>query len=162
MMLLKVSCEVRTATYMTLMMTTMKKVEIMTAVTIFPYQVRQESHKHNSGGVVITLGGLQMPATATPSALQVFCCDANMMTLVTFSLLQSENVLEVAKRAKRSLADSFNTMVRRKVLIMMMRMVVLMILLMMSMIMVCQWKLQHHGTKESQTTFDPISKLSTS
>jgi len=59
-------------------------------------EVRQESHKHNSGGVVITLGGLQMPATATPSALQ------------------SENVLEVAKRAKRSLADSFNTMVRRK------------------------------------------------
>ena len=30
--------------------------------------------------------------------------------------LQSENVLEVAKRAKRSLADSFNTMVRRKVI----------------------------------------------
>merc|ERR1719430_1520009 len=58
-------------------------------------EVRQESHKHNNG-VVITLGGLQMPATATPSALQ------------------SENVLEVAKRAKRSLADSFNTMVRRK------------------------------------------------
>ena len=91
----------------------------MMTMTILPHQVRQESHKHNSGGVVITLGGLQMPATATPSALQVFCCDANMMTLVTFSLLQSENVLEVAKRAKRSLADSFNTMVRRKVLIMM-------------------------------------------
>ena len=37
---------------------------------VLPYQVRQESHKHNSG-VVITLGGLQMPATVTPSALQV-------------------------------------------------------------------------------------------
>ena len=33
---------------------------------------------------------------------------------------QSENVLEVAKRAKRSLADSFNTMVRRKVIMMIM------------------------------------------
>ena len=54
--------------------------------------------------------------------------DANMMTLVTLSLLQSENVLEVAKRAKRSLADSFNTMVRRKVLIMMITMLVLMML----------------------------------
>merc|ERR550517_2403886 len=65
-------------------------------------EVRQESHKHNSG-VVITLGGLQMAAAvATPSALQ------------------SENVLEVAKRAKRSLADSFNTMVRRKVIMMIM------------------------------------------
>ena len=47
---------------------------------VLPYQVRQESHKHNSG-VVITLGGLQMPATVTPSALQVWswrkCCDVN-------------------------------------------------------------------------------------
>ena len=34
-------------------------------------QVRQENHKHTNG-VVITLGGLQMPAAVvTPSALQV-------------------------------------------------------------------------------------------
>jgi len=59
-------------------------------------EVRQEGHKHNSSNTIITLGGLQVAASATPSALQ------------------SENVLEVAKRAKRSLADSFNTMVRRK------------------------------------------------
>ena len=58
-------------------------------------EVRQETHKHN-GGLVITLGGLQVAATPQLA-------------------LQSENVLEVAKRAKRSLADSFNTMVRRKV-----------------------------------------------
>ena len=67
-----------------------------------------------------------MPATATPSALQVSRHDVNTMTLVSLSLLQSENVLEVAKRAKRSLADSFNTMVRRKVLIMMMTLMMIM------------------------------------
>ena len=107
-------------------------------MTILPYQVRQESHKHNSGGVVITLGGLQMPATATPSALQVSRHDVNTMTLVSLSLLQSENVLEVAKRAKRSLADSFNTMVRRKVLIMMMTLAVLFLISMMMIMMVCE------------------------
>ena len=53
-----------------------------------------------------------------------------MTMLVTLIILQSENVLEVAKRAKRSLADSFNTMVRRKVLLMMR---------IMMMVMMVQW-----------------------
>ena len=60
--------------YMTLMMkvvTVIMMIIMSSMMTIvLPYQVRQESHKHNSG-VVITLGGLQMPATVTPSALQV-------------------------------------------------------------------------------------------
>ena len=51
-----------------------------------------------------------------------------MTMLVTLFILQSENVLEVAKRAKRSLADSFNTMVRRKVLMMMMMMMMIILL----------------------------------
>ena len=45
-------------------------------------------------------------------------------------LLQSENVLEVAKRAKRSLADSFNTMVRRKVIMMIMILMTMMMIMM--------------------------------
>ena len=45
------------------------------------------------------------------------CEDNYLDSILPFEIfqLQSENVLEVAKRAKRSLADSFNTMVRRKV-----------------------------------------------
>ena len=66
-------------------------------------------------------------------------------------LLQSENVLEVAKRAKRSLADSFNTMVRRKV-----------IMILMTMMMINDHdgrKLQHHGATDGYYAQDIFSTL---